>query len=121
MNLFWKKKKKEEPKVSYETNKIIEQFMREKDSRENKLDTLENTTDINLFFDTIKNIDNIDRVSLEKGLIDRCFEEIDFTNQDSLHDLYTRLKLYKNEMSEETLKYASKLFKYCEENYINKN
>ena len=121
MNLFWKKKKPSEPKISYETSKILEKFMKEKDSRENRIDTLQTTTNINVFFDTIKKVDNVDKLSLEKGLIDRCFEEIDFTSRDSLHDLYTKLKLYKNEFMKETLEYASKLFKYCEENYINKN
>ena len=121
MNLFWKKNKPVEPKINYETSKLIEKFMREKDSEENKIDTLENTTNINLFFETLKKTENVDRLSLEKELIDRCFEEIDFTKKENLKDLYTKLKLYKNEFMEETLVYASKLFKYCEKNYINKD
>ena len=76
---------------------------------------------INLFFDTINNVDNVDKKQLEKDLIDRCFEEIDFTKEENLKDLYIKLNLYKNEMSNETKKYSSKLFKYCLENYINKS
>ena len=119
MNLF-RGKSKQTSQNDYETEEIIKRFMEEKDSRENKIDTLENTTDINLFFDTIKTLDDVDNVTLEKGLIDRCFEEIDFTKKENLDYLYTKLKLYKNDFKEETLKYIAKLFKYCVDNYINR-
>lgn len=99
----------------------IKQFIKEEYSEEKNKTILKNTTDINLFFDTIKNIDNIDKISLEHDFIDRCFKNIDFTKEENLKELYIKLKLYKNEMSEETLKYCKKLFKYCVQNYINKN
>ena len=37
---------------------------------------------------------------------------------DDLKDLYTKFKLYKNEMCKETIKYYNTLFKYCIEKYV---
>ena len=119
MKLF-NKSKKEEHKISYETNKIVEQFMNKENSLENKFDVLNNTTDIGLFFETIKSINNVDKISLEHDLIDRCFKNINFTKEENLKELYIKLKLYKNEMCKETIEYASKLFEYCKKNYIDK-
>ena len=64
-----------------------------------------------------KDVEEFDEFLYENRLEDK----IDFTKREYLDDLYTRLKLYKNDMSEETVKYANILFKYCERNYINKN
>ena len=85
------------------------------------MNILKNTTDINLFFDTLKSVDDVDKELLEKDLIDRCFQNINFENEDELKDLYTKIKLYKKDMSAKTIKYYNKLFKYCIEKYINKN
>lgn len=117
-NIYKRHKKK--IKIKNNQDKVKE-FINKENSREKKLEILESTTDINLFFDTINNVDNVDKKQLEKDLIDRCFEEIDFTKEENLKDLYIKLNLYKNEMSDETKKYSSKLFKYCLENYINKS
>ena len=62
----------------------------------------------------------VDKISLEKDFIDRCFQSIDFENIEELKDLYTKLKLYKKDMSDKTIKYYNKLFKYCIEKYVDK-
>lgn len=126
------KKKKKINKVKYNKVKVVkkkvkqekienvEKFIKEENSYENKIKILKNTIDINLFFDTLKNISNVDKEKLEKDLIDRCFQNINFENIEDLKDLYTRLKLYKNEMSKKTISYYNKLFKYCIENHVEK-
>lgn len=101
-------------------NKKIENFIKEENSYEKKLNILKTTININLFFDTLKSINNIDKEALEKDLIDRCFQSINFEDIEELKDLYTKLKLYKNEMNSKTIKYYNKLFKYCIEKYIDK-
>ncbi len=107
-------------KVKQEKIENVEKFIKEENSYEKKIEILKNTIDINLFFDTIKNIDNVDKETLEKDLIDRCFQNINFENIEDLKDLYTKLKLYKNEMCKKTINYYNKLFKYCIENHIEK-
>ena len=107
-------------KVKQEKIETIENFIKEENSYEKKIEILKNTIDINLFFDTIKSIDNIDKETLEKDLIDRCFQNINFENIEDLKELYTKLKLYKNEMCKKTINYYNKLFKYCIENHIEK-
>ena len=113
-------KKQPNKKIDNIVSKEIEKFIKEDNSTENKLKILENTIDINIFFTTLKNINNVDKILLEKDFIDRCFESIDFKNINELKDLYTKLKLYKNEMNKETIKYYNKLFKYCIEEYVDK-
>ena len=113
--------KKQVTKKNKETNKEVnkvEKFIKEENSIEKKLKILQSTIDINLFFNTLKSVNNIDKKSLEKDLIDRCFQEIDFENIEELKHLYTKLKLYKDEMNKETIKYYNKLFKYCIEKYV---
>lgn len=129
---YLKKKKIKNTKVKYNKVKVIkkkvkqekienvEKFIKEENSYENKIKILKNTIDINLFFDTLKSVNNVDKEILEKNLIDRCFQSIDFENIEDLKDLYTKLKLYKNEMSKKTINYYNKLFKYCIENHIEK-
>ena len=126
------KKKKKINKVKYNKVKVVkkkvkqekienvEKFIKEENSYEKKIKILKNTIDINLFFDTLKNISNVDKEKLEKDLIDRCFQNINFENIEDLKDLYTKLKLYKNEMSKKTISYYNKLFKYCIENHVEK-
>ena len=126
-----KKIKKKINKVKYQKvktkkveNKKIEEvksFIKEENSLDKKMNILKNTTDINLFFNTLKSVDDVDKELLEKNLIDRCFQNINFENEDELKDLYTKIKLYKKDMSAKTIKYYNKLFKYCIEKYINKN
>ena len=111
---------KKEVKKEKQINKEVEDFIKEENSYENKLHILKTTTNINSFFNTLKSIDNIDKDSLEHDLIDRCFQKINFKSIDDLKDLYTKLKLYKNEMSSKTVKYYNKLFKYCIEKYVDK-
>ena len=104
-------------------NKKIEEvksFIKEENSLDKKMNILKNTTDINLFFNTLKSVDDVDKELLEKDLIDRCFQNINFENIEDLKDLYTKLKLYKNEMCKKTINYYNKLFKYCIENHIEK-
>ena len=96
-------------------------FTLQENSSQKKIEILENTLDINLFFDTMKNIDNVDIKSLERNFIDRCFQNINFQNIEDLKDLYTKLKLYNNDMSNETIGYYNTLFKYCIENHVDKN
>ena len=98
----------------------VQNFIKEENSKEKKLNILKNTIDINLFFDTLKTIDNVDKISLEHDFIDRCFQNIDFKNIEELKDLYTKFKLYKEKMCKETIKYYNTLFKYCIEKYIEK-
>lgn len=107
-------------KIKQEKIENVEKFIKEENGYEKKIEILKNTIDINLFFDTIKNINNIDKEKLEKDLIDRCFQSINFENIEDLKALYTKLKLYKNEMSKKTINYYNKLFKYCIENHIEK-
>ena len=107
-------------KVKEEKIENIEKFIEEENSYEKKINILKNTIDINLFFDTLKNVNDIDKETLEKDLIDRCFQNINFENIEDLKDLYTKLKLYKNEMSKKTISYYNKLFKYCIENHVEK-
>ena len=107
-------------KVKQEKIENVEKFIKEENSYRKKIETLKSTIDINLFFDTIKSIDNVDKETLEKDLIDRCFQNINFENIEDLKDLYTKLKLYKNEMCKKTINYYNKLFKYCIENHVEK-
>lgn len=107
-------------KVKQEKIENVEKFIKEENSYEKKINILKNTIDINLFFDTLKSVSNVDKELLEKNLIDRCFQYINFENIEDLKDLYTKLKLYKNEMSKKTINYYNKLFKYCIENHIQK-
>ena len=107
--------------VKKDVSKEIENFIKEENSDEKKLKILKSTIDINLFFDTLKYMDNIDKEQLEKDSIDRCFENINFKDIEELKDLYTKLKLYKDKMNEKTIKYYNKLFKYCVEEYIGEN
>jgi len=126
-----KKKKKYKIKTNIKYNKVsvvmkenkenIKNFIKEENSDEKKLKILKSTIDINLFFDTLKYMDNIDKEQLEKNLIDRCFENINFKDIEELKELYTKLKLYKDKMNEKTIKYYNKLFKYCVEEYIGEN
>lgn len=127
-----KKKKQNNTKVKYNKVKVVkkkvkqekienvEKFIKEENSYEKKIEILKNTIDVNLFFDTIKSINNVDKEKLERDLIDRCFQCINFENIEDLKDLYTKLKLYKNEMSKKTINYYNKLFKYCIENHVEK-
>lgn len=103
-----------------EVDEEIQNFIQEQNNIDKKIDILKNTIDINLFFDTLKTVDNGDKISLEHDFIDRCFQNIDFKNIEELKDLYTKFKLYKNEMNIETVKYYNTLFKYCIEKYIDK-
>ncbi|MBQ2946564.1 MAG: D-alanyl-D-alanine carboxypeptidase [Bacilli bacterium] len=107
-------------KIKEEKIENVEKFIKEENSYQKKIEILKNTIDINLFFDILKSVSNVDKQILEKDLIDRCFQNINFENIEDLKDLYTRLKLYKNEMSKKTINYYNKLFKYCIENYIDK-
>lgn len=127
-----KKKRQNNTKVKYNKVKVvkkkvkqekienIEKFIKEENSYEKKKEILKNTIDVNLFFDTLKSVSNVDKEKLEKDLIDRCFQSINFENIEDLKDLYTKLKLYKNEMSKKTIGYYNKLFKYCIENHVEK-
>ena len=112
--------KQRENNIVLKEQKEAEQFLQETNSREKKLEILENSIDINLFFDTLKNSNNIDKIKIEKNFVDRCFQDIDFKNIEELKELYTKFKLYKNEMCKETIKYYNTLFKYCIEKYIEK-
>lgn len=107
-------------KTIQKVNNEVKKFIEEENSYEKKLDILKNTTNINLFFDTLKRVDNVDKDSLEHDLIDRCFQNINFQNIEELKDLYMKFKLYKSEMSNKTIKYYNALFKYCIEEYIEK-
>lgn len=109
-----KKIKKEEKIV--QVNKIVVE-----EDINKKIEILNNTVNVNLFFSTLKNIKkDIDKETLEHDFIDRCFKNIDFKNIEDLKDLYTKLKLYKSEMCTKTIKYYNKLFKYCIEKYVDK-
>ena len=127
-----RKKKQKKEKIKYNKVKVvkkkvkeekienIEKFIKEENSYEKKIQILRNTIDINLFFDTLKSVNDVDKKTLEKDLIDRCFQNINFENIEDLKDLYTKLKLYKNEMCKKTINYYNKLFKYCIENHVEK-
>lgn len=119
-NLSVKKEVKEI--VVNEVPKEVEKFIEEEKSEAKKIDILNNTINIELFFDNLRSINNsIEKEEFEHDFIDRCFQNINFENIDELKDLYTKFKLYKNEMSEKTIKYYNKLFKYCIEEYVDKN
>lgn len=109
-------------KVKREITPEIENFIKEENSKEKKLNILKNTININLFFDNLKSIEltQNEKELLQHDFIDRCFESIDFKNFDDLNELYTKLKLYKKEMSINTIKYYNTLFKYCIDEYIDK-
>lgn len=107
-------------KVKQEKTEDIKEFIKKESCYEKKMETLNNSIDVNLFFETLKNINTGDKEKLEKNFIDRCFQNIDFENIDQLKDLYTKLKLYKKEMSYKTIQYYNRLFKYCIEEYIDK-
>ncbi|MBQ9071732.1 MAG: D-alanyl-D-alanine carboxypeptidase [Bacilli bacterium] len=100
----------------------VEKVIKEENSEVKKLNILKKTTNISLFFETLKksSYTTKDKQQFEHDLIDRCFEKIDFKNLDELKDLYTKLKLYKKDMDEKTIKYFNKLFKYCIDKYIDK-
>ena len=104
------------------TNKV-ETFIKEENSLEKKLNILKTTTDLDLFFNTLKSVNytSHDKENFEHDFIDRCFKDIDFKNVEELKELYTKLKLYKSKMSQSTIKYYNKLFKYCIEEYIDKD
>ena len=84
---------------------------------------LKTTTDLDLFFNTLESVNytSHDKENFEHDFIDRCFKDIDFKNVEELKELYTKLKLYKSKMSQSTIKYYNKLFKYCIEEYIDKD
>ena len=107
-------------KVKEEKIENIQEFIKEENSYEKKIEILKYTVDINLFFDTLKSIGDVDKEALEKELIDRCFQNINFESIEDLKDLYIKLKLYKNEMSKKTVNYYNRLFKYCIENHVDK-
>lgn len=120
---------KKKPVVKHKNNKVkqqikpkVEKFIKEENSLTKKLKILKNTIDVNLFFDTLKSVNYTkqDKEKFEHDFIDRCFQSINFDNLEELQDLYTKLKLYKNEMNNTTIKYYNKLFKYCIEEYIDK-
>lgn len=103
----------------------LDEFIKEENSISKKLDILNNTIDINLFFDTLRSLKSSDSLECDKekfehDFIDRCFQNIDFKNLDELRTLYTKLKLYKSCMSLKTIKYYNILFKYCTREYIDK-
>lgn len=115
--------------IKHKNNKIkpqikpkVEKFIIEENSLSKKLKILKNTIDVNIFFDTLKSVSYTkqDKEKFEHDFIDRCFQSINFENLEELQDLYTKLKLYKNEMNNTTIKYYNKLFKYCIEEYIDK-
>lgn len=118
-----KSKKKKKIKKEIQPKQIkVEKITKEENNEFKKIDVLKTTVNVNLFFKTLKSVDkNIDKQKLEHDFIDRCFKNINFENIEDLKDLYTKLKLYKNEMNDKTIKYYNKLFKYCIEKYIDKN
>ena len=82
---------------------------------------LKTTTNIKLFFETIKKINNSEKEKIEHDFIDRCFKNIDFKNEKDLKKLNEDLKTHKEEMCTTTVKYYNTLFKYCIKKYINNN
>lgn len=115
-----KNKQIKKEKSNNQINENIKNFIQEQNSVDKKINILKNTIDINLFFDILKSINNIDKISIERDFIDRCFQNINFQNIEELKDLYTKLKFYKEKMCKETIKYYNTLFKYCIEKYIDK-
>ena len=97
-------------------------FIKKEDTEADKLSILKKTTNISLFFKTLKTSSYTvkDKQQFEHDLIDRCFKKINFKDIEELKDLYNKLKLYKNDMDEKTIKYFNKLFKYCIDKYIDK-
>lgn len=110
------KKKKEELESK------LNVFIKEEDSIDKKINILHTTTNVNLFFDTLKGVTctTEDKAKYEHEFIDRCFQSIDFKNREDLEDLYTKFTLYKGDMESSTIKYYTTLFKYCIEEYIKK-
>ncbi len=110
---------KNKSKINKEKQKI-KTFIKEENSIEKKLRILKNTTNVELFFDTLKTVNYTysDKLNFEHDFIDRCFESINFKSLDELQELYTKLNLYKSEMESKTIKYYNKLFKYCINEYI---
>lgn len=108
------------PEVIPQVDNRVNAFIKEENSISKKLHILKTTIDVNLFFETLRNVNytSNDKEKFEHDFIDRCFESIDFKCLDELRDLYTRFKLYNNEMCSNTIKYYNKLFKYCIEQYI---
>lgn len=109
-------------KVINDIKPKVEKFIEEENSVSKKLKILKTTTNVNVFFNTLKDVNYTlkDKVKFEHDFIDRCFQNINFQSIDDLQDLYTKLKLYKKEMNPETVKYYNKLFKYCIDQYIEK-
>lgn len=123
------KKKKpnkiQEHKAYVENKKFeskINNFIKSEDSLERKINVLKTTTNVNIFFDTLKEIQCSieDKKTYEHDFIDRCFKSINFKSISSLEELYTKLKLYKSDMEKSTIKYYNALFKYCIDEYIKK-
>ena len=117
------KEQKKMDKLALKTTTAATKLIKEENSLEKKLKIIKSTTNINLFFDTLKSVNytSSDKEKFEKDFIDRSFQKINFKSLSDLQDLYTKLKLYKREMSKETIKYYNKLFKYCTDNYISKD
>ncbi len=113
-----KKKKHKNKKLENKVNT----FIKKESSINNKLNILNTTYDVNLFFNTLKsvNITIEEKKKLEHAFIDRCFESINFKNSEELEELYTKLKLYRRDMERSTITYYNKLFKYCIDEYIEK-
>lgn len=101
---------------------VVEKLIQKENDANKKLSLLQSTTDINIFFENLRdgNYTNSDKEKFEHDFIDRCFQSIDFSDEDSLRDLYIKLKLYKHEMCISTINYYNRLFKYCIKEYINK-
>ena len=119
-----KRKKKVVKKI--QTNKIIpnkvETFIKEENSIDKKLKIIKTTIDLDLFFNTLESVNytSKDKEKFEHDFIDRCFKDINFKNLEELRELYTKLNLYKSKMSNITIKYYTKLFKYCIDEYVSK-
>lgn len=128
--LLKKKLKKNNIKTKYIVPKIepikvehkIQKEVKEENKEVKKLNILKTTTNVKLFFETLKSSSHTikDKEKFEHDFIDRCFEKIDFKNLEDLKKLYNKLKLYKKDMSDKTIKYYNKLFKYCIDKYVDK-
>ena len=93
--------KKKSKKIEKEDNYYFKQ-----------IEILKNTLDPSLFFSTLKKLKNIDRLAFEHEFIVRCFESINTESEQSLKDLFIKLRLFKEDMSEETRNYAGETFKH---------